>query len=95
VKNRIVSTPLVDIPEMHRIGELEEESTNERKVTARGLTYEGMIYVPKNALFGNNIISLFHDNPESGHFCDLKTAELVSRDFHLPAMDPKVRIYIA
>jgi len=37
------------------------------------------------------VISLFHDNPESGHFGALKTPELASRDFYWPAMDSHVR----
>ena len=39
------------------------------------------------------MISLFHDNPESGHFGALKTTELVARDFYWQAMDSRVRKY--
>jgi hypothetical protein len=95
VKRRIVGTPIVDIPDLQRIDELEEDSSNEWKVTTGVLTYEGRIYVPKDDLLRNKVISLFHDNPESGHFGALKTAELVSRDFYWPAMDATVRKYIA
>ena len=41
------------------------------------------------------MISLFHDNPESGHFGALKTTELVSRDCYWPAMDSGVRMYVS
>jgi len=95
VKRRIVGTPIVDIPDLQRIDELEEDSRNEWKVTTKVLTYEGRIYVPKDDLLCNKVISLFHKNPESGHFGVFKTAELVSRDFYWPAMDPTVRKYIA
>jgi hypothetical protein len=40
VKDRIVGTPIVDISDLQRIDELEEESSNKLKVTARILTYE-------------------------------------------------------
>jgi len=95
VKHKIVGTPIVDIPDLQSIDELEEESTKECNVTAGVLTYERWIYVPQDDLLCNKVISLFHDNPESGHFRALKTSELVSRDFHRPAMDPTVRQYIA
>jgi len=92
---RIVSTPIADIPDLQRIDELEEDSSNEWKVTTGVLTYEGRIYVPKDDLLRNKVISLFHNNPESGNFGALKTAELVSREFYWPAMDATVQKYIA
>jgi len=95
VKRSIVSTPIVDIPDLQRIDELEEDSSNEWKVTTGVLTYEGRIYVPKDDLLRNKVISHFHDNPESGHFAALKTAELASREFFWPAVDATVRKYIA
>jgi len=95
VKHKIVGTPIVDILDLQRIHELEEESTNEWRVTAGVLTYEGRIYIPNDDLLRNKVISLFHDNLESGHFRAPKTAELVSRDFHWPAMDATVQKYIA
>jgi hypothetical protein len=90
MKHRILGTPIVDIHDLQRIDESEEESTNEWKLTAGVLTYERRIYVPKHDLLRNKVISSFHDNPESGHFGALKTTELVSRDFHRPAMDATV-----
>ena len=41
------------------------------------------------------MISLFHDNPESGYFGALKTAKLVSQDFYWPTMDATIQKYIA
>jgi hypothetical protein len=61
VKRRIVGTPIVDIADLQRIDELQEESTNQWKVTAGVLTYKGRIYVPKDDLLRNEVIRLFHD----------------------------------
>ena len=94
VKRRIIGTPIVDISDLQRIDELEEDSSNKWKVTTGVLTYEGRIYVPKDDLLRNKVISLFHHNRESSHFGALKTAELVSRDFYRPGMDSTVRKYI-
>jgi hypothetical protein len=91
VKHRIVGTPIVEIPNLQRINELEEDSSNEWKLTTRVLTYEGRIYVPKDDLLLNKVVRLSHDNLEAGHFGALKTTELVSRDFYWPAMDATVR----
>jgi hypothetical protein len=95
VKHRIVGTPIVNIPELQRIDKLEEELRNEWKVSAGVLTYKRRIYIPKDDLLCNNVISHFHHNPESGHFGAFKTAELVSWHFLQPAMDATVRKYIA
>jgi hypothetical protein len=61
--------------------------------TDGALTYERRIYVP--AALRSRVTSLFHDNPESGHFGALKTAELVSQDFYWPAMESEIRKYVA
>ena len=57
------------------------------------LTNERRIYLP--VALRSRVTSLFHDNPESGHFGALKTAELVSRDIHWPGMDSEIRKYVA
>ena len=59
----------------------------------RALTYERRISVP--AALRSSVTSLIHDNAESGHFGALKPAELVSRDFHWPAMKSDIRKYVA
>jgi hypothetical protein len=41
------------------------------------------------------VTALPHDNPESGHFVALNTAELISRNFYWPALPTSVRQYIA
>jgi len=64
----IVGTAIADIPDLQRIDEFAEEVSNEWKVTAQVLTYEGRIYVPEDDLHRKKVISLFHDNPESCHF---------------------------
>jgi hypothetical protein len=51
--------------------------------------------VPADNALHNKVISLSHDNPESGHFRALRTAEIVSRDFYWPSMDATIRKYIA
>ena len=59
------------------------------------MTYEGRIYVPAVDSPRGKVISLFHDNPESGHFGALKTTELQSREFYWPVMDSRVRKYVS
>jgi len=44
------------------------------------LTNNGWIYAPET--LRNQMISLLHNTPVSGHFADLKTAKLISRDFY-------------
>jgi len=51
--------------------------------------------MPADNSLRSNVISLFHDNPESGHFRALRTAELVSRDFYWLWMDATIRKYFA
>ena len=63
---------------------------NKWKVVVGALTYEEWIYVPAIDSLHGKVISLFHDNPESGPFGALKTTELVSRDFNWPTMDAYV-----
>ena len=81
-KHRIVGTPIANIPDLQRLDELEEDASNEWKVTAGVITYEGKVYVPKDDLLPNKVISLINDNLESSHFRALKSAELVLWDFH-------------
>jgi len=88
-----VSAKLVDRPMIDGTDTAQEES--QWKVVAGILTYEGRIYFPVTDSLRGNVISLFHDNPESGHFGALKTTELVSRDFYWPAMDTRVRKYVS
>jgi len=75
------------------IGNLHAKTGEQWRRVAGALTYEGRIYIPE--ALQTKVISLFHDNPESGHFGALKNAELVSRDFYWPAMDTTVRKYVA
>jgi hypothetical protein len=91
----IVGTPIIDIPDLQRIDQLENDSSNEWKVTTGVFTYEGRIYVPKDDLLRNEVICLVHNIPESGDFGALKTPEFGSWDIYWPAMDATVRKYIA
>lgn len=91
VNRRIVCIPMVDLPDLPRQA---ESSRKEWKVTTEALTDEGRIYVPADDTLRSQVISLFHDNPESGHFGALKTGELVSREFYWPAIDVTVQKYV-
>jgi hypothetical protein len=95
MKHRIICTPIVVVPDLQRIDELEEESPKEWKVTAGVLTYEGRIYEQKDDILHNKDIRFFQHNPECGPFGARKPAELVSQDFSWPAMDASVQQYIA
>jgi hypothetical protein len=88
-----ISAKLVDRPMIVGTDTAKEES--QWKVVAGVLTYERRIYVPAVDSLHGKVISLFHDNPDSGHFGALKTIELVSRDFNWPVMDSCVRKYVS
>jgi len=60
-----------------------------------GIDLLGGIYVPAVDCLGGKVISLFHNNPESGHCGALTSTELVSRDFYWPAMDSHVHRYVS
>jgi len=95
VKCRIVDTPMIGYPDPSKAGGPDGPTEELWKVISGALTYEGRIYVPADASLLNNVISIFHDNPESGHFGALRTAELVSRDFYWPMLDAAIRKFIA
>ena len=90
VNKKIVDIPMVGYPDLTENGRAEgaKDSHKNWKVVTGALTYEGRIYVPEP--LRSKVISLFHDNPESGHFGALRTAELESRDYYWPAMDATV-----
>jgi len=88
-----VSVKLVDRPMIDGMDTAKEE--RQWKIVAGVFTNEGRIYVPTTDSLRGTVISLFHDNPKSGHFGALKTTELVSRDFYWPAMDSRVRKYVS
>jgi hypothetical protein len=56
------------------------------------LTIAGIIYVPE--ALRNQVISLFHDHPETSHFGALRTAELLSGDSYWRRLDTSVRKYV-
>jgi len=58
VKYRIVGTPIVNIPDLQRINELEEGSSNQWRVTTGVLTYDGRRYLAKDDLLRHKVISL-------------------------------------
>lgn len=75
VKHRIVVTQIVEIPDLHRMDRLEQETSNQWKVTAGVLTYKRMILVVKDDLLCNKVIRSFNDNPEPA---TLKLPKLLS-----------------
>jgi hypothetical protein len=88
----------VSATQVHRPTIQDTATTKEESqwiVVAGVLTYERRIYLPAVDSLRGKVISLFHDNPESGHFGALKTTELVSRDFYWPVMDSRVRMSAA
>ena len=95
VKRRIVDTAMIRYPDLSKAGGPDEPTDEQWKVISGALTYEGSIYVPADASLRNKVISLFHDNPQSGHFGALRTAELISRDFYWPVLDAAIRKFIA
>jgi len=74
-------------------GSMHQEADMQWKVIAGALTFEGRIYLRET--LHNQVISLFNDNPDSGHFGALRTAELVSRDFYWLGLDTTVQKYVA
>ena len=84
---------MVGIPDLSESGGQDgstDTGNSQWKVISGALTYEGRIYVPADDVLRSQVISLFHDYPECGHFGALRTADLVSRDFYWPAMDATV-----
>jgi hypothetical protein len=73
-------------------GSKDKDTDMQWKVGTGALTFEGRIYLPE--ALRNQVICLFHDKPESGHFEALRTAELVSRDFYWLRLDTTVRNYV-
>jgi hypothetical protein len=94
VNKKILDIPMVGSPDLTENGRADGATDSHKnwKVGSGALTYEGRIYVPEP--LRSKVISLFHDNPESGHFGALRTAELVSKDFYWPAIDATVRKYV-
>jgi len=91
-RKHIIGYP--DLPETS----VQDRSTDKKAdmkwtVIAGALTFDGRIYVPET--LPKQVISLFHDNPESGHFEGLKPAELISRAFYWLGLVTKVRRYVA
>lgn len=101
MKSRFLITPNVgdtDLSKCHEPGgnaDVDEDFNKQWNVILRVVTYEGMIYVPADTSLCNKVISHFHDNPASGNFRALRTAELVARDVYCPAHQAAIRKFIA
>jgi hypothetical protein len=63
------------------------------RLIAGPLTYEARIYVLE--ALQSTLISVFHDNPESGHFGPRKSAEQISTDIQWPEMEATIQKYVA
>jgi hypothetical protein len=87
VKLRIVDTAILGYPDLSKAGGPDGPTEDHWKVISGAVTFEGRIYIPADASLSDKVISLFHDNPESGHFGALRTAEPVSIDFYWPVLD--------
>jgi hypothetical protein len=87
---------MIGYPDHHKTGgqdrSTEQEADMLWKVIAGVLTFEWRIYMPE--ALHNQVISLFHHNPGSGHFGDLRTAELVYRDGYWLSLDTTIRKYV-
>ena len=97
VNEEIVDIPMVGIPDLSECGGHDgptDPGDSRWSVISEALTYEGRISMPADNALRSKVISLFHDNLESGHFGALRTAELVSGDFYWPSMDATIRKYI-
>jgi hypothetical protein len=79
----------------HVTGHVTEPISDEHDwaASAGALTYEGRVYIPEGLRL--KVTALHHNNPESGHFGALKTAELVSQNYYWPALPTTVRRYVA
>jgi len=95
VKPRTVGTPIVNIHDLLRMDELDEEPSNKWNVTAGVSNCKGSMYVPRDDRLCNEVISLLHNTQESGHSGALKTTLLVSQDFQRPTMDATIYKFIA
>jgi hypothetical protein len=95
VRHGIVRTPIFDIPDLHRMDELEKEPHNKWRLTAGFLTLEDRTYVSKDDWLCNKALSHLHYNVQPGHFEDLKTDELVTGHFISPTMESAERKFIA
>jgi hypothetical protein len=101
-KTDVLATELLDkhgrdqVTKQHVTGHVtkDDTSTEDWAVSAEALIFEGRVYVPDSDELRSKVIALHHDNPESGHFGALKTAELVSRNFYWPALQTAVRQYV-
>jgi len=71
----------------------DKEADMQWKVIPGALTFEVRIYVPITLC--NQVISLFHNNPESGHLGALRTGELVSTVFYWLGLETTVWKYVA
>lgn len=58
------------------------------------LFFKGMCYVPPNETLQREIVCRYHDGRPSGHPGQLKTLELVRRDYWWPGMGVFIRNYI-
>jgi len=82
VNNIIFDYPIANCPDVTENGTGQGATDLHQKwnVISGAFTYKGRIYVPEP--LHSKVIGRFHENPETGHFGALRTAELIPRDFY-------------
>ena len=58
------------------------------------LLYDGRVYIPENEELKYLLLRTHHDDPVAGHYGEMKTLELVSRDYYWPSLRRFVKRYI-
>jgi Integrase zinc binding domain len=58
------------------------------------VVYEELVYIPYNEDLKLRVLQQYHDSPVAGHLGQVKTLELVSRDFHWSRMGPYINEYV-
>jgi len=97
VTEMIVDIPMVGIPDLSESGGQDgptDPGDSRWSVISGAVTYEGRTYVPADDALRSKAITLFHDNPEPGHFGALSAAEEVSREVYWPSMNATIRKYV-
>ena len=67
---------------------------SEYKETNRVVTFQGMVYVPKDRSLLKRIIYAHHDTLIAGHPGQHKTLELICRNYWWPTMRREINCYV-
>ena len=83
--------------EMIKQGRRQLRNRSDNSVTVKdGIIYynKTRLYVPKVESLITNIITNHHDNKTSGHFGNMKTIDLIERNYYWPNLRQDVKLYI-